>query len=40
LFIATGKKDVVRLLLENGACVGLENAIHKTATQMAAFIGK
>ena len=34
-----GKKDVVRVLLEHGACTGIENSIHRTATQMAAFVG-
>jgi len=36
----SGKKDVVRLLLEHDACVGLVNSVHRTAAQMAAFIGQ
>jgi len=36
----SGKKDVVRVLLEHDACVGLVNSVHRTAAQMAAFIGQ
>jgi len=36
----SGKKDVVRLLLEHDACVGLVNSVQRTAAQMAAFIGQ
>jgi len=36
----SGKKDVVRVLLEHDACVGLVNTVQRTAAQMAAFIGQ
>lgn len=36
----SGKKDVVRVLLEYDACIGLVNSVQRTAAQMAAFIGQ
>ena len=38
-FIAVGKLDVTRLMLEAGAKVYHENSVGRTAAQMAAFVG-
>lgn len=36
----TGNKDIIRMLLEHGAKPYIENSVHRTASQMAAFVGQ
>lgn len=36
----TGNKNIIKLLLERGAKPYMENSVHRTAAQMAAFVGQ